>query len=108
MKLVMKITEIPIIAQNQSGVGTAADHFLTKGTSFPALFDSMLNSFEFGGGFLHKSGLIQRVSGSKGALNPRDLLLLQVHMGRFNLHVEMVSKVAESGAATIRKLQNAQ
>ena len=37
--------------------------------------------------------------------SPRELLLLQVSVGRFNMQVELVSKVAESANATLRRLQ---
>ena len=43
---------------------------------------------------------------SNKAVSPRDLLLLQMQMGKFNLQVELVSKLAESVSATFRRLQN--
>ena len=39
-------------------------------------------------------------------LNSRELLLYQVKAGQFGMHVELISKVAESGSASVRKLQN--
>lgn len=38
-------------------------------------------------------------------LNPRQLLLYQIKVGQLGLRVELISKLAESATATVRKLQ---
>lgn len=39
------------------------------------------------------------------SFSPRDLILYQIKAGQFGLGVELVSKVAESAGATIKKLE---
>lgn len=39
------------------------------------------------------------------SFSPRDLILYQIKAGQFGLGVELVSKVAESASATIKKLE---
>ena len=41
-------------------------------------------------------------------LNPRELLGYQIMAGQFNLRVEMLSKVAESASAAVKKFQTPQ
>lgn len=52
----------------------------------------------------HIAGIQNRVLQGE-QFSPRELLLLQVSVGRFNMQVELVSKVAESANATLRRLQ---
>ena len=42
------------------------------------------------------------------SFNPRELLGYQIMAGQFNLRVEMLSKVAESASAAIKKFQTPQ
>ena len=46
----------------------------------------------------------QAIAGGRD-LSARELLLYQVRAGQLGLRVELVSKVAESGLQTVRKLQ---
>jgi hypothetical protein len=39
------------------------------------------------------------------SFSPRDLIIYQIKAGQFGLGVELVSKVAESASATIKKLE---
>ncbi|MCO6430205.1 MAG: hypothetical protein J5J00_05040 [Deltaproteobacteria bacterium] len=49
----------------------------------------------------------QRIlSGQK--LTPQELIIYQVRAGEYNLRVELVSKIAESVMATMRKFQSSQ
>lgn len=52
----------------------------------------------------HIAGIQNRVLQGE-QFSPRELLLLQVSVGRFNMQVELVAKVAESANATLRRLQ---
>ena len=73
---------------------------------FTVVLEKMLSASEIGSGFNSQLSTIQTrvLSGTK--FSSRDLLMLQVQMGRFNMQVELVSKVAESATTTLRKIQN--
>ncbi|MCB0353123.1 MAG: hypothetical protein KDD64_06340 [Bdellovibrionales bacterium] len=67
-------------------------------------FSEFLKRSEIGG--LHE----QLSSFQKGVLNgqlfsPQELLKFQIQAGQFGLRVELISRVAESASATIRKFQ---
>lgn len=51
---------------------------------------------------------LQKVALGKSSFSNKELLLYQVKAGQMHLQVELVSKVAESGLAALRKLQQAQ
>ena len=41
-------------------------------------------------------------------ISPRELLAFQIRAGQFGLRVELISKMAESGISTLKRLQNPQ
>jgi len=47
------------------------------------------------------------VAGGK-AISPKELLVFQIRASQFGVHVELLSKVAESGLSTVRRLQQTQ
>ncbi|MCI5066669.1 hypothetical protein MRY87_13190 [bacterium] len=55
--------------------------------------------------FLAMQDLARRVVGGEN-LSSHELLVYQVRAGEFGMNVELVSKVAESVGASLRKLQN--
>lgn len=74
--------------------------------SFATTLEKVFKSSEIGSGFNNRLTEIQKRALSGATFTPRDLILLQMQMGRFNMQVELVSKVAESATATLRKIQN--
>ncbi|MCB0330296.1 MAG: hypothetical protein KDD70_11540 [Bdellovibrionales bacterium] len=49
--------------------------------------------------------LTERVT-SGAQMKPRELLMFQIRAGEYGMTVELVSKVAESGSSSLRRLQN--
>ena len=87
-----QITTPPSIPQTTSGVGQT--------------FDKVMNSLKQGTDLhatLEKMG--SKIGGAKGVA-PEMLIQYQVAMSRYQLKIELVSKVAESASATVKKLQN--
>ena len=62
----------------------------------------------FGGAVHHDIQKLQAELVKGTTIPARDLLLYQMKLGFFNQRVELVSKLAESGMATMRKFQNQQ
>jgi len=79
---------------------------VSAGQPFGVVLEKIFSASEMGSGFHSQLSNIQSrvLSGTK--FTPRDLLLLQMQMGRFSMQVELVSKVAESATTTLRKIQN--
>lgn len=73
-------------------------------SSFPQLLESMRGHQELSGQI---SALQARVL-SGNAISPRELLIMQVQMGRFSMQVELVSRMAESVTVTLKRLQSQQ
>ena len=78
----------------------------TDAQGFVDFFDRALGVNQFGMGTPHQINEIQRRALLGHQVAPRELLLLQVQMGRFNVQVELVSRLAESATSTIKRLQN--
>ena len=74
-------------------------------SSFAAVFENLLTQGQLMEGMQQRLEGMQIKTLQSNQLSPRDLLLLQVEVGRFNMGVELVGKVAESASATIRRLQ---
>lgn len=88
-------------------VQTAPQPSTTQTTSgIGQTFDKVMNSLKQGTDLhatLEKIG--SKIGGAKGVA-PEMLIQYQVAMSRYQLKIELVSKVAESASATVKKLQN--
>jgi hypothetical protein len=74
--------------------------------SFSGVLQGMLQNGGLSPGLTDHINKVQQKLIDKNSFSPRELLLLQVQMGRFNLQVELVSKAAESVSSTFKRLQN--
>jgi len=90
----------------EQGISSQAPLVSPPRESFGVILEKVFNSSEIGSGFNTRLTAIQTRALSGANFTPRDLILLQMQMGRFNMQVELVSKVAESATTTLRKIQN--
>ena len=67
-------------------------------------FSEWLERAEMGGLHEQLSSLQKSVLNGK-LFSPQELLKFQIQAGQFGLRVELISRVAESASATIRKFQ---
>ncbi len=70
------------------------------GVSFQHLYDGIRNDTAFAG----INRLLKQVVAGK-QFSPTDLLRAQLQVSLYNQRVELISKAAESGIVTVRKLQ---
>jgi hypothetical protein len=76
----------------------------TPQTSFKDVMKSVAKAGDLGGLQKDLNLFSQSVMAGK-KFNPQDLIVYQMKAGQFGLGVELVSKVAESASATLRKLE---
>jgi hypothetical protein len=92
--------------QQQSLVPSVISTTVNTRQPFAGVLEKILATSEITSGFnTHLSNIQARVL-SGVTFTPRELLLLQMQMGRFNMQVELVSKIADSATSSLRKIQN--
>ena len=86
---------------SHSGTGGA-------GIKFKGVMDAISGIQGGAGTSFHEIQALQQKVLNSNQLSPRDLLIYQIKVSQFGLHTELISKVAESASATMKKLQNGQ
>lgn len=99
-------TTLNTIVPQQSLIPSVNSATVNTRQPFAAVFEKILSTSEIATGFNTQLSNIQARALSGVTFTPRELLILQMQMGRFNMQVELVSKIADSATSSLRKIQN--